>query len=74
MECDLKRDQQLVADESGQSTVEYALVFTAFLVVLAGMGALMGLFGDGIAARHAVMSSSHCISSALVGLTDAFCF
>lgn len=49
-------------------------MFTAFLVVLAGMGALMGLFGDGVAARHAVMSSSHCISSALVGLTDAFCF
>ncbi len=74
LERHLKRDQQLVADESGQSTVEYALVFTALLVVVVGAGALMGVMGDGLFVQHAVMSASHCLSSSITGITDALCY
>ena len=74
VERDLQWHQQLVADESGQSTVEYALVFTALLAVLAGAGALMGVLGDGLFVQHAVTSASHCVSASIGGITDAFCF
>lgn len=74
VERDLKRHQQLVADERGQSTVEYALVFTAFLGVVAGAGAIMGAVGDGLFVQHAVTSASHCLTSSVAALTDVFCF
>lgn len=78
MERDLQRHQQplgkLAADESGQSTVEYAIVFTALLAVVGAMGALMGALGDGLFVQHAVTSASHCVSASLGGITDAFCF
>ena len=74
MERDLKRHQQLVADESGQSTVEYAIVFTALLAVVAGAGALMGVLGDGLFVQHAVTSASHSVASSVMGITDALCF
>lgn len=61
-------------DESGQSTVEYAIVFTAFLAVVAGLGALMGVVGDGLFVQHAVTSASHCVSASISGITDALCF
>ncbi len=74
MERDIGRHEQLIADESGQSTAEYAIVFTALLAVAAGAAALMGILDEGVFVRHAVMSASHCISSSLAGVTDALCF
>lgn len=74
VERDRRWDEQLIADESGQSTVEYAIVFTALLAVLAGACALMGVVGDGLFVQHAVMSASHCLTSAATGIIDALCY
>lgn len=50
------------------------MVFTAFLGVVAGAGALMGAVGDGLFVQHAVTSASHCFTSSVAALTDVFCF
>ncbi len=72
--CDIQWDKRLIADERGQSTVEYAIVFSALLCVLAGIGALMGVLDGGVFVHHAVTSASHCVQSSLTGLTDTLCF
>lgn len=43
----------------GQSTVEFALVTVALIVVVAGIGALFHLFGDGRAVDHGLQAASH---------------
>lgn len=61
-------------NESGQSTVEYAIVFTALLGVVVGVGALMNVVHDGLFVQHAVTSGSHAVSAAAGGIVDLFCF
>jgi uncharacterized protein (UPF0333 family) len=61
-------------DERGQSSVEYAIVLSALLCVLVGIGALMGVLDEGVFVHHAVTSASHCLQSSLTGITDLFCF
>ncbi len=71
---DIQWDKRLVADERGQSSVEYAIVLSALLCVLVGIGALMGVLDEGVFVHHAVTSASHCLQSSLTGITDLFCF
>lgn len=51
----------------GQSTVEFALVFAAFLCVVIGLGALWRLFDGGLAVQHALQSASHHLAAVDVG-------
>lgn len=43
----------------GQSSVEYAIVFAAFLALLIGLGAMANLFQEGTVVNHALQSASH---------------
>lgn len=54
--------------------MEYAIVFSALLAVVVGAGALMGVLGDGLFVQHVATSASHCVSTSVTGITDAFCF
>ena len=60
-------------DLGGQGTVEYALVLFAFAAVVGGIAALVGLFGDGAVASHALASASHGLGSA-GGVADALLY
>lgn len=44
---------------SGQSTVEYALIFAGFLALVIGLGVLCHLFDAGLVLDHALQSASH---------------
>lgn len=50
--------------QSGQSTVEFALVTATFLVVIVGLGALWRLASGGALVEHALATASHCIERA----------
>lgn len=45
--------------KSGQSTVEYAVVFAAFLALVIALGYLWRLFDVGTVVNHALQSASH---------------
>lgn len=45
--------------DKGQSSVEYALVFAAFLSLVIALGLLWRLFDTGLVVDHALQSASH---------------
>lgn len=58
---------------SGQSTVEYALVVSGFLVVFLAMGLMHHAINSGLFVEHALMSASHVITNVSDGvLRDVF--
>lgn len=48
-----------VVCEQGQSTVEYVIIFAAFLALVIALGALWNLFDTGLVVDHALQSASH---------------
>lgn len=52
---------------SGQSTVEYAIVFAAFLALVLGLGAMADLFQSGMVVEHALQSASHHLKNVATG-------
>lgn len=61
--------------ESGQGTIEYALVMFGFLSIVAGLGALWNMLGDGMLTTHALMSASHHVQAVAPGaVADVFAF
>ncbi len=52
---------------SGQSTVEYAIVFAAFLALVLGLGAMADLFQSGLVVEHALQSASHHLKNVATG-------
>lgn len=70
---DWKKLQQRIGDASGQSTVEFAIVTAALVVIVLGLGALWHLFGDGKVVAHAVAAAPYHIQGGNDGvLADAF--
>lgn len=66
---------RLRGGSQGQGTLEYALVLFAFLGVLAGLGAIGHVLGEGDLVRHALQSASHHLSSAAPGaFADVFMY
>ncbi|NGM17209.1 hypothetical protein [Xiamenia xianingshaonis] len=53
--------------ESGQSTVEFAVVTAAFMAVVAGLAALWHAASDGTFSVHALMAASHSVDLTLPG-------
>lgn len=49
----------------GQSSVEYAIVFAAFLTVVIGLGSMANLFESGLVLDHALQSASHHLKDAV---------
>ncbi len=73
--CDLVSDcVSKLEVESGQSTVEYALVLSACLGVIVGLGLLMSSIEDGVFVEHAVAAASHKVEVLLGGTADVFSF
>ena len=52
---------------SGQSTVEFAIVFAAFLALVLGLGAMADLFQSGMVVEHALQSASHHLKNVATG-------
>lgn len=51
----------------GQSTVEYAIVFVAFIAIVVGLGTLWRFFDAGTVCDHALTSASHHLVAAAYG-------
>lgn len=65
--------KQLFKNDDGQSTVEYAIVTAALLVVVLALGLLWNLGDDGIFVDHAQSSASHHLEDAAAGIVgDVF--
>lgn len=60
--------------ESGQGTVEYALILSACLAVVVGIGMLMGSIEDGVFVEHVVTAASHNVEVLLGGAADVFSY
>lgn len=55
------------ASESGQATVEYAIVLTGVLALVLGLGVVHSFLQDGALVTHALQSSSHGIENVCAG-------
>lgn len=51
--------RRLSREGRGQSTVEFALVTAALLVVFVGLGALWRVFSEGVVVEHAVAAAPY---------------
>ena len=60
--------------ESGQSTVEYAVVLGAFLVVVVGLGTLLQTMDAGTFIDHALSAASHHLQASAAGVIDVFVY
>ena len=78
VECHFGRNQQLVGTivgDSGQSTVEFAVVMAGFLAVTVALGALWRALSDGLLVEHALAVASHHIQAvAPVTIVDIFLY
>ena len=60
--------------DSGQGTVEFAVVMAGLLAIIIGLGALWHLWDTGIVVSHALRSGSHVINGALGWIADVFIY
>lgn len=72
--CHSHRYQQLVRDDSGQSTVEYAVLLFGVLSVVLALATFSNLATSGLVVEHALSAASHHLGSSVSGLVDAFMF
>ena len=49
----------------GQSSVEYAIVFAAFLAMILGLGVIANFLESGLVLEHALQSASHHLKDAV---------
>ena len=63
-----------VANRSGQSTVEFAIVAVVVLILILGISALMHKLDAGVFVDHAITSSSHNITNSSGGPADVFVY
>jgi hypothetical protein len=56
-----------IRGEDGQSNVEFALVFAAFLCIVIALGALWRAVDGGLFVEHALQSASHHLASVDIG-------
>ena len=65
--------KKILSAKDGQSTVEFAIVTAALLVVVIALGLFWSLGDDGIFVDHAQSSASHHLEDAAVGIVgDVF--
>lgn len=69
-----ERHQQLVRDDSGQGTVEYAAVLFGLMVLIAGLAALFRVVESGVLTQHVLQSASHHVGGSIAGVVDAFMY
>lgn len=68
--------KRVVSDiDAGQSTVEFAVITAAFIVISLALAALWQAVGSGLLVDHALMSASHHVASAMPGnIADVFLY
>ena len=60
--------------ESGQSTVEYAVILGVFMVIVVGLGALLQVMDAGTFIDHALSAASHHLQLSAAGVVDVFAY
>ena len=55
-------------NNSGQSTVEFAIVTSALIVIVVALGLIWRVGDDGMLVQHAISSASHHLSEAAAGI------
>ncbi|TGY74159.1 hypothetical protein E5332_03430 [Enterorhabdus sp. NM05_H27] len=60
--------------ETGQGTVEYAVVTAGVVCVIVALGALWRILSAGIVVNHALMAASHHLEGALGWAFDIFSY
>ena len=65
----LNKHAVCLGNTSGQASVEYAVVFTAFLALVIALGAIHSFLEEGALVTHALQSSSHAIENICTGTT-----
>lgn len=69
----MKKFKTLIVDTCGQSTVEFAIVTAALLIVVVAISLLWNLGDNGIFVEHAISSASHHLQEAAAGIVgDVF--
>lgn len=69
----MKRILYKVKDSSGQSTVEFAIVTAALLIIVIALSLLWKLGDGGIFVEHVISSASHHLQEAAAGIVgDVF--
>ena len=63
------------AEEEGQATVEFAIVFAAFVAIVVALAALWHVAGDGLLVQHALASASHHVQGVMPAyVSDVFLY
>lgn len=71
----LLRRGSIACKDRGQATVEYAIVFIAFLALVLALGALWDVLSGGLVVKHALQSASHHLSGVAPEVVfDAFLY
>lgn len=66
---------RLLDSDSGQATVEYAMVLFGLFAVIAGLAVVARFFESGALVEHALMSASHHVSRVSSGsIVDVFLY
>ena len=60
--------------ESGQGTVEFAIVTAGLIALIVGLGAIAHTWDSGLVVSHALRSASHMVSAASGWIADVFCY
>lgn len=67
------RVESMVCSESGQSTIEYAVVMAAFLSLVVALASLWHVLDGGVFVFHALASASHHLTGVFSGVVaDVF--
>lgn len=66
--------KSIFINKNGQSSLEFAVITAAMLLIILTIGMLWKLSDQGIFVEHAIHSASHHISDAAAGIVgDLFC-
>ena len=66
--------RSILANQSGQSTVEFALLMFAFLGMLLGLGVLWQALHDGVLLHRATQAASHTMTNLFDGALDVLLY
>ncbi len=68
-------NKSFIHGENGQATVEFALVVTAFLIIVVVLALLWHQIQDGLFVEHALAAASHHVGLAMPGsIADVFLY
>ena len=70
-----KKIKERLSDDTGQSTVEFAIVLFALLLIIVALSLIWKSSSQGLFVEHSVSSASHNVENSSIGvITDVFCY